>query len=72
MEELEEKEHVACEEQEVLQKQQEKAAAEMQQLAAVSDNPNLIQMLNSPSFWHDLDLSAGSLVLSGGNPSNSQ
>ena len=41
LEELEEKEYNACEEQEALQKQQEKAAAEMQQLAAVSENPSL-------------------------------
>ena len=72
LEELEEKERVACEEQEVLQKQQEKAAAEMQQLAAVSDDPNLTQMLDSPSFWNDLGLSAGNLALPGGNPSNSR
>ena len=70
LEDLEEKECNACEEQEALQKQQEKAAAEMQQLAAVSEDPSLIQMLNSPSFWNDLDLSAGNLALPGGNPSN--
>ena len=72
MEDLEEKECNACEEQEALQKQQEKAAAEIQQLAAVSEDPSLIQMLNSPSFWNDLDLSAGNLALPGGNPSNLQ
>lgn len=72
LEDLEEKEYNACEEQETLQKQQEKAAAEMQQLAAVSEDPSLIQMLNSPSFWNDLDLSAGSLALPDGNPSSSQ
>lgn len=44
----------------------------MQQLAAVSEDPSLTQMLNSPSFWNDLDLSAGNLALPGGNPSNLQ
>ena len=31
------------------------------QLAAVSDNPSLTWMMNSPSFWESLDLSAGDI-----------
>ena len=31
------------------------------QLAAVSDNPSLTQIMNSPSFWENLDLSTGDI-----------
>ena len=61
LEDLEEKECVACEEQEALLKQWEEAAAEMQQLAAVSDDPSLTQMMNSPLFWSDIGLSVGDI-----------
>ena len=61
LEDLEEKECVAREEQEALLKQQEEAAAEMQQLAAMSDDPSLTQMMNSPSFWSNIGLSVGDI-----------
>ena len=31
------------------------------QLVAVSDNPSLTQMMNSPSFWETLNLSTGDI-----------
>ena len=61
LERLEENECQAHEEQETLLKQWEEVAAKMQQLAAVSDNPSLTQIMNSPSFWSDLGLSAGDI-----------
>ena len=43
------------------------------QLAAVSDNSSLTQMMNSPSFWKNLDLSAGDIPSPcRDNPSNAQ
>ena len=57
LEDLEEKEHVACKEQEALLKQQEEAAAEMQQLATMSDNPSLTQLMHFSLFWSDIGLS---------------
>ena len=42
-------------------------------LAAVSDNPSLSQMMNSPSFWDGLALpSSSNLALPGDSPSNLQ
>ena len=61
LERLEENEHQACEEQETLLKQWDEAAAEMQQLATVSDNPSLTQMMNSPLFWSNIGLSVGDI-----------
>lgn len=49
LERLEDNERQTREEQETLLKQHEEAAADAQQLAAVSDDPSLTQKLNSPS-----------------------
>jgi Spy/CpxP family protein refolding chaperone len=43
------------------------------QLAAVSDDPSLTQLVGSPSFWANFDLSAGGTVpQAGDSPSNSR
>lgn len=43
------------------------------QLAAVSDDPSLIQLVGSPSFWANLDLSVGgTFPQAGDSPSNSR
>lgn len=61
LEEMEEKECQACEDQETLVRQQEKVVAESCQLAAMSDDPSLTQMMNSPLFWSDISLSTGDI-----------
>lgn len=73
LEELEEKECKTREEQEALQ-QREETAVEAQQLAAVSDDPSLTQVLDSSSFWENLDFSAAGDIASpfGDNQSNAQ
>ena len=44
---------------------------EVARLAAVSDDPSLSQMMNSPSFWNGLALpSSGNFALPGDSPSN--
>jgi len=47
---------------------------EAAQLAAVSNDPSLTQMMNSPSFWENFDSAVAGGIPSptGGNPSSSQ
>lgn len=47
---------------------------EAAQLAAVSNDPSLTQMMNSPSFWENFDSTVAGGIPSptGGNPSGSQ
>ena len=73
LEELEKREKEACEEQERLQKQREDVEYNAQ-LAAVSNDPSLTQMMNSPYFWEDFDLAVADGIpsSSGGNPSSSR
>ena len=58
---MEEKERQACEDQETLVGQQEKVVAESCQLATMSDDPSLTQIMNSPLFWSDIGLSVGDI-----------
>ena len=58
MEWLEENEHHACEEQEELQRQHNHLATENHNISATWEDPSLTQMMASPSFWENLDLSA--------------
>ena len=41
-------------------------------LAATTEDSTLSQMVLSPSFWDNFDLSASNFALPGGNPSSSQ
>ncbi|BCR90160.1 uncharacterized protein ACHE_60046A [Aspergillus chevalieri] len=68
-----EKERKAREEQENLQKQR-KDVEYNAQLASMSDDPSLTQMLNSPSFWENFDSAVAGGIPSptGGNQSSSQ
>ena len=57
-----------------LQELERSANEEAAHLAAVSNDPSLTQMMNSPSFWENFDLTvAGGIPSpSGGNPSSSR
>ena len=57
-----------------LQELERSANEEAAHLAAVSNDPSLTQMMNSPSFWENFDLTvAGGIPSpSGDNPSSSR
>ena len=58
LEQLEENECCACEEQEEVQRQRDRLAAENHNISATWEDPSLTQMVASPSFWENLDFSA--------------
>ncbi|BCR89217.1 uncharacterized protein ACHE_50415A [Aspergillus chevalieri] len=73
LEELEREENRTHEEQGKFQKQGEDVECDAQ-LASVSNDPSLTQMMNSPSFWENFDSAVAGGIPSptGGNQSSSQ